>query len=364
MDKSKIEKYMRMAIRLAKKAEGETFPNPLVGAVIVKNGRIVGRGFHKKAGGPHAEIYALKSAGFRARGAALFCTFEPCVHYGRTGPCVDAIIQAGIKEVYAGMVDPNPLTRGKGLLWLRRHGLNVRVGFLEKDIRELNKPFVWAMINNRPLVTVKIAESIDGKAATRSGESRWITDAETRRYSHDLRRFYDGIMVGINTVLRDDPFLELSAGPATHVLRKIIVDSRLRIPLSCRLLKTKQPVIVAAVKKNRKKEALLARAGVCVIHVRSKNSRVDCKDLLEKLHTLEIRNILVEGGATLIGSLLDQKLADKIFAFIAPKIIGGKYALSSIGGQGIDSLRSAIRLENIHFKRFKDDFLVQGDLRY
>jgi diaminohydroxyphosphoribosylaminopyrimidine deaminase/5-amino-6-(5-phosphoribosylamino)uracil reductase len=361
---ARVEKFMRLALELAAKARGETFPNPLVGAVIVKNGRLVGKGFHRKAGGAHAEILALQNAGVKARGAALFCTMEPCAHYGRTGPCVDEIKRAGIKEVYAGILDPNPLTNGKGVRFLRENGIRVQTGFLEAQIKRLNEPFIKVMTKGVPFVTIKIAESLDGKIATRTGESRWITNDRSRRYSHDMRRFFDGIMVGINTVLKDDPRLEPSKRFKAHRLTKIIVDSQMKMPLDAKLLKTGQPVVIAAVRKNKAKEETLIRKGARVLTNQSKKGRVDLGDLLRKLAALEIRNILVEGGSELIGSFLDERCADKALIFIAPKIIGGKDALSSVGGMGIASPGSAIRLENITYKKIDSDILLEGSLRY
>ena len=359
-----MKKYMGLALRLAAKARGETFPNPLVGAVLVRNGRVVGYGYHKKAGGPHAEIVALRKAARKARGAVLFCTFEPCAHYGRTGPCVDEIIRAKIKEAYVGMIDPNPLTKGQGIERMRRAGIKVRVGFLQDEVKRLNEPFVKAMVKGVPFVTIKIAESIDGKIATKHAESKWITNEASRKYAHSLRRFFDAIMVGINTVLRDDPGLQPSTRARDHRLTKIIVDSELKIPLTARLLKTKQPVIIAAVKKNKTKEIRLLKKGFRVIYTRSDKGRVDLRELLSQLHRLEIRNILVEGGSELIGSFLDKKLADKALVFMAAKIIGGRHALSSVGGEGADELRSAIMLEGVSLKKINGDFLFEGYLRY
>ncbi|HQP91675.1 MAG TPA: bifunctional diaminohydroxyphosphoribosylaminopyrimidine deaminase/5-amino-6-(5-phosphoribosylamino)uracil reductase RibD [Candidatus Omnitrophota bacterium] len=252
---SLVLRYMRIALKLAEKAEGATFPNPCVGCIIVKDNKIIGRGFHRKAGFSHAEVVALKSAGNRARGASLFCTFEPCAHFGRTGPCVDQIIKAGIKEVYIGMIDPNPLTRGKSIIKLKKSGIKVSVGYLQDEISKLNRPFIKAMTKGIPLVTIKIAESIDGKTATSSGESKWITSGISRKYSHDRRCLFDAIMVGSSTLLKDDPGLECS--DKAHNMAKIVVDSDLKTPPSARIFKTKQKVLIAAVRKNALKEERL-----------------------------------------------------------------------------------------------------------
>ena len=359
-----VKRYMRMAISLAESARGDTFPNPLVGAIVVKNGRVIGRGFHKKAGGPHAEIYALKEAGRYAQGANLYCTFEPCSHYGRTGPCVDEIISAGIKKVYCGMIDPDPITSGRGVEALRKSGISVSVGSFEDEIRLLNEPFIKAVTKGMPFVTVKIAESLDGKTATNAGESKWITSEPSRQYARLRRRFYDCIMAGINTVLKDDPCLEPSERFKGHKLIKVVVDSRLRIPLRARLLNTYQPVIVACVKKDILKENRLMQRGVLVIHTRSKKGRVDIKELLKKLSKLEIRNILVEGGSTLIGSFLDERLADKAIVFIAPKFIGGVNSQPAVGGDGVKRLSSAIKLNDVTIRRLSGDVILEGYLRY
>jgi diaminohydroxyphosphoribosylaminopyrimidine deaminase/5-amino-6-(5-phosphoribosylamino)uracil reductase len=359
-----IKKYMGQALELARKAIGETFPNPLVGAVIVKSGKVAGCGFHKKAGGPHAEIFALKQAGRKARGATLFCTFEPCVHTGRTGPCVEAIKRAGIKEVYIGMVDPNPLNRGQGVKHLRQAGIRVSLGYYQDQIEKMNAPFITAMTCQRPQVTIKVALSLDGKTATRSGDSRWITSRAARRLTHRRRRFFDAIMVGVGTVIKDDPLLEPDKADKGHSLTKIIVDSRGRMPLGARLLRTKQKVIVASVKKNIPRKKALERRGVSLIITKPDRGRVDLPELLRRLHELEIRNLLVEGGSELIGSFCDRRLADRAMMVFAPIIIGGRHAVGSIGGEGISSLRRAIHLKNEIFTKIGDNSLIEGDLVY
>jgi diaminohydroxyphosphoribosylaminopyrimidine deaminase/5-amino-6-(5-phosphoribosylamino)uracil reductase len=361
---AEVDRIMRQALMLAKKARGKTFPNPLVGALIVKDQKIIATGFHRKAGGTHAEILALKEAGGAARGAALYCTFEPCAHFGRTGPCVDEIIKAGIKEVFIGMVDPNPLTRGRGIRKLKRHGLRVKVGFLEEAIAAVNRPFIKAMTTGLPLVTIKFAESLDGKIATSAGESKWITHKESRRTAHEMRRFFDGIMVGIRTVCQDDPGLETLKNAAGHRLMKIIVDSTLRIPLTAKLLKTKQPVIIASVKRNKRKELRLRAKGADVVITKSKNGRVDLRALLKELHQREIRSVLVEGGSELIGSFMDERLADRACVFVAPSIIGGRRALGPVGGYGIRKLAQASRLAHVSMKKIEGDILIEGDLKY
>ncbi len=358
-----VNKYMKLALELAKKGEGKTFPNPLVGAVIVKNGRIIGRGFHKKAGLPHAEIVALKEAGKRAEGATLFCTFEPCAHFGRTGPCVDEVIRAGIKEVFIGMIDPNPITKGKGLKKLKKAGIKVHTGFLKDEIALINDFFIKAMVKKLPLVTVKIAQSLDGKTATATGKSKWITSYAARRHAHSLRSFFDAIMVGIGTVLKDNPRLECNSHD-NHGLVKIVIDSELKIPLSAKLFKTKQKVIIASIKKDKSKEFLLKKIGAKVIYTKPDKGMVDLRELMKKLNDLEIRSILVEGGSRLLGSFFDNKLADRIHLYIAPKIIGGEKSLSCIGGRGVVNLSSVTKVDKACEEKVGPDIFITGNLIY
>lgn len=359
---AEVKRFMRRALALARRAVGRTFPNPLVGAVIVREGKVVGEGYHHRAGAPHAEILALRRAGRRSRGASLYCTLEPCAHHGRTGPCVEAIIRAGIRRVYVATKDPNPVNAGRGLACLRQAGIFVRKGFLEDEARGLNEPFMHAMAHQRPLVTVKIAQSLDGRVATRQGHSQWITSASSRAHAHEARRFYDAIAVGIGTVLSDDPCLE--PADRDHVLTKIVIDSHLRIPLSARLLSTRQPVIVASVKKNLRKERELNQRGAQVFYTHARGGRVDLRDFLRQLHHKEIRHLLVEGGPTLIGSFLDARLADKLVAYVAPSLIGGAGALSSVLGRGVDSPSRAVRVVGMSCRCLKNDWLLEGRLLY
>ncbi|MDD5574393.1 MAG: bifunctional diaminohydroxyphosphoribosylaminopyrimidine deaminase/5-amino-6-(5-phosphoribosylamino)uracil reductase RibD [Candidatus Omnitrophica bacterium] len=357
-----IETYMRRALELASRAMGKTFPNPLVGAVVVKNGRVVGEGFHKKAGGPHAEIMALRQAGRMAKGGALFCTFEPCFHQGRTGPCVEAVLSSGIKEVYVGSRDPNPLTYGKSVRFLRSRGVSVTEGILEKQIRQLNEPFFCAMRRKRPLVTLKAAVSLDGKIAAGTGHSQWITSPAARRHARRMRNRYDAIAVGIRTVLKDDPELEPLDG--RHRLMKVIVDSSLRLPLRARLLRTKQPVVVATAVYRPAKEKFLVSRGVTVVHAKGRDGRVDLALLLKRLHVMEVRHLLVEGGAVLTGSFLDERLADKIVFYLAPLVMGGEKALAAIGGRGAESPQKAARIVGMGIEKIGRDLLIEGCLQY
>src|SRR6185369_12601402 len=253
--------YMRLALRLAERAAGRTSPNPMVGAVLVRGGKVIATGYHRKAGGPHAEIAALRRAGIKARGATLYLTLEPCSHYGRTPPCVDAVIAAGVKEVVAGMTDPNPLVAGKGFRRLRQAGIRVRSGVLEKESRALNEAFNNFITRRLPFVLLKLAATLDGKIATATGSSRWVTGGEARRFVHDLRNRFDAVMVGVGTVLADDPQLTCRIRGGRNPVR-IILDPRLRIPLKARVLNEPgKTIVVAGESASREKQKALEKHG-------------------------------------------------------------------------------------------------------
>ncbi len=354
--------YMSLAMRQAKLGKSETSPNPLVGALVVKRGEIIARGYHKKAGLPHAEVIAISAAGKRAKGAQLYVTLEPCTHFGRTGPCVNQIIDSGIKEVIVGTLDPNPVNNGKGIRILRKHGIKVKVGFLENQLRKLNAPFIKHITQKLPFITIKVGQSLDGRIATYRGKSQWITSDKARLCAHHIRKRFDAIMVGANTVISDDP--RLQARPATKCLTKIIVDGCLKISPQARLFGN-SPVIIATLKKNvnsktanKKKLAQQAQ----ILEVRTKQGRVNLRDMMKKLAERGITNILVEGGGSLIGSLFDECLVDRALFFISPKIIGGKSALSSVMGRGVADPNKAFKLKNVKFTRIGEDFLIEGDV--
>ncbi|MCX7927988.1 MAG: bifunctional diaminohydroxyphosphoribosylaminopyrimidine deaminase/5-amino-6-(5-phosphoribosylamino)uracil reductase RibD [Candidatus Omnitrophica bacterium] len=364
MDKNYLY-YMNLAMRLASKARGFTSPNPMVGALVVKNGKVIGKGYHQKAGQAHAEIIALDEAGSQAKGATLYVTLEPCAHYGRTPPCVDRIIHSGIRQVVVGMVDPNPLNNGKGIQILRNHNIKVVVGILEEKLRLLNEVFIKYITKRMPFVTIKVGQSLDGKISTRTGDSRWITSESARSYSHRIRQYYDAIMVGVNTILRDDP--KLDAWFAKRQPQKIVVDTTLSTPRQAKIFSGNSGVIIATVKTKPGQETenriLLAKQAT-LLECREKFGQVDLKDMLKKLAQKEIASILVEGGGTLIGSLFDERLVDKVMFFISPKIIGGKEAISSVMGKGIARLDKAITLNNVRLRRFREDFLIEGYPNY
>ena len=363
--KKSHEYFMKLALNLALKAKGRTSPNPLVGALIVKNGQVIGKGFHKQAGEPHAEVLALDEAGRAAKGAILYVTLEPCTHFGRTPPCVDRIIKSGIKEVIVGMVDPNPLNNGKGINLLRQNKINVEVGFLEEHLREINAPFIKYIVKRMPFVTVKIAESLDGRIATRNGDSKWITSDRSRAFAHRFRSDFDAIMVGINTVLRDNPKLDAWFSKRHPV--KIIVDSQLSTPAQANIFSNKAKVIIVTLptkpgQETENRNELAKKA--TILEVKEKSGQINLKDMLKKLAQLKITNILVEGGGTLNGSLFDERLVDKAMFFISPKIIGGKDAIGSVMGQGAYRVDRASKLINPKLKKIGEDFLIEGGLSY
>jgi len=354
--------FMHLAMQLARKARGKTSPNPMVGALVVKDGKIIAKGYHEKAGLAHAEIIALDEAGNKARGATLYATLEPCAHFGKTPPCVDRIIKSGVKEVIVGMVDPNPLNNGRGINILRQHKIKVEVGILEDQLKKLNEVFIKYITRKIPFVTVKVGQSLDGKIATRTGDSKWITSDKSRGFAHRLRQNYDAIMVGVNTVIRDNPTLD--SWFSRKKLIKIVIDSRLSTPQDAGIFSGNSQVIIVTLPISRGQETenreILAKKAK-ILEVREKEGQINLKDALKKLaQAFQISSILVEGGGTLIGSLFDEGLVDKALFFISPKIIGGKEAIGSVMGKGVSRADKAIRLKEIKFKRIGDDFLVEA----
>ena len=354
------EIFMREALRIARNAEGRTSPNPLVGAVIVRDGKIIAEGWHRQAGTPHAEIHALNMAGELARDATLYVTLEPCSHFGRTPPCARAIVDAGIKKVFAAMTDPNPKVAGRGVEILRTAGIEVEVGLLEDEARRLNEVFIKWVTEKIPFVTLKFACSLDGKIATVGGESQWISCEASRKFSHRLRDVNDGILVGIGTVLADNPSLTTRLVDGKNPAR-IIVDSNARTPLDAKVVTDGQARTFIAVTTNAPSEKIsaLKNRGVEIITA-GDGARVDLKILLRELAAREITSVLVEGGGTINFAMLSAGLVDKIFAFVAPKILGGKNSLSAIAGEGFAKLTDAVALENFSAEKIGDDFLLSG----
>lgn len=356
------EKYMRLAMQLAGNAIGRTSPNPLVGAVIVKDNRVVGCGWHRKAGTPHAEVHALNQAGELAQGADVYVTLEPCAHYGKTPPCAKALVEAKVKNVYGGLLDVNPKVAGKGFKILEDAGIHVEYGFLQDELRKQNEVFFKWIEHKKPFVVLKAAMTLDGKIATATGQSKWITNETSRAYGYKLRDIYDGIMVGINTVIEDNPMLTARVDGGKNPIR-IVVDSSLRIDINANVVQDKSAkTIVATTDKADKDKILKLQAqDVDVIVVdKDENDKVDIEKLLDILGQQNICSILVEGGATLSGSFVAKKLIDKVYFFIAPKIVGGKEAKTPVAGTGILNLQEALALKDIQFEKLEEDILIIG----
>jgi len=339
---------MRRALALAQRGEGETNPNPVVGCVVVKSGRVVGEGFHARAGGPHAERIALAQAGPRARGSTLFVTLEPCSHAAkRTPPCAPVVKAAGVRRVVVAMRDPNPRVDGRGLRFLRRAGLRVRVGVLEAEARRLNERFVVAQRKGRPFVLLKAALTLDGRIATASGDSKWITGVKERAAARGLRRLHDAVLVGIGTVLADDPLLLPSPGLARPFFR-VVLDSRLRLPLGARLVRTakRSPVLVLGHANARRRRALESR-GVRVRTDRDSPGPVDLRFALKALWAEGVRSVMVEGGAEVLGSFLEARLFDELALFRGPLLLGGRGSRGAFGGRNPGRMAEALRLERL-----------------
>lgn len=352
---------MREALRIAKNAEGRTSPNPMVGAVVVRDGKIIAEGWHRQAGTPHAEVHALNMAGGLAEGATLYVTLEPCSHFGRTPPCANRIVDAKISRVVAAMKDPNPLVAGRGLEILRAAGISVDVGILEEDARKLNEVFIKFITQKIPFVTAKFACSLDGKIATVAGESRWISCEEARHFTHELRDISDAIMVGVGTVLADNPSLTTRLEFAGKNPVRVVVDSLAKTPPDSKIICDGQAETIIAVTENAPAEKIsaLKNRGAQIITA-GNAARVDLKILMSELAEREITSVLVEGGGTLHFSLLEAGLVDKIFAFVAPKIIGGKNALTAVAGAGFEKLSDAVALKNVNLEKIGADILISG----
>lgn len=350
------ERFMRIALTLAEK--GNPSPNPYVGAVIVKERRILATGYHKKAGMPHAEIEALKNlrSPKDVKGATMYVNLEPCNHFGKTPPCTKAIIKSGIAKVVFAMKDPNPNVAGDGESELLKHGIKVKKGILENEAQKLNEIFIKYSKTKIPFVVLKAAMSIDGKIATRTGDSKWITGKKARVYGREMRAKYDAILIGINTVLKDNPTLTSRIKNANDPIR-IILDDRLRVPFNANVLKDSNAIIATSEKYKREKSEKIKRKGVKIIIAGKR--KVDLKKLLKKLGSLGITSVLVEGGSEVGGAFTDAKLVDKFIFFLAPKIIGGRDAKPAIGGNGIDKLTFAINLRIANVIKIGKDFFFE-----
>jgi diaminohydroxyphosphoribosylaminopyrimidine deaminase/5-amino-6-(5-phosphoribosylamino)uracil reductase len=355
---------MREAHSLAKSAEGRTTPDPMVGAVLVKGGRIISMGYHGEVATPHAEAWAIQKAGEEARGSTLYLNLEPCCDFANKNnpPCTDTIIRSGIKRVVASMIDPNPLVNGRGFARLKRHGIKVEVGLLEKEARHLNEVFVKYIRTKRPFVVLKTALTIDGKIATRTGASRWVAGPEALRYAHHLRNIYDAILVGIGNVLIDDPRLDVRRVEKVKDPVRIVLDSFARTPLRAKVLTTgtARTIIAVGPKAPRSKVESLAKKGAEILQVTAQNGLINIRELLKKLGEMKITSVLVEGGGEVNSSFIDARAIDKAYFFIAPKIFGGRDAKTPVEGKGVALPGQAKWLKNVYVDKVGADILISG----
>jgi diaminohydroxyphosphoribosylaminopyrimidine deaminase/5-amino-6-(5-phosphoribosylamino)uracil reductase len=359
---------MKMALELAEQGRGWTAPNPMVGAVIVKDGTVVGKGLHQAAGGPHAEIHALNDAGEKARGATLYVTLEPCNHTGRTPPCTQAILRSGIKRVIAGMKDPDPRVTGGGLAFLKSQGLDVSAGVCKDECRRLNEIFIKYVTRSLPFVILKCAATLDGRIATRTGDSKWITNPLSRQFVHELRHAVDAIMVGIGTVIKDNPRLttRLEARKGSDPLR-IVLDAHLSIPPDARLLNLtsdSDTLIVTGSTAPAEKRRSLERPGVRFLALNDDGGEIDLAALVRELGNMGVTSLLIEGGSRVNGSALRAGIVDKVYMFYAPKIYGGNDGVPIFAGPGVEIMGECMMLKGISVHRFEDDVMIEGYLKH
>lgn len=357
------EEYIKIALKLARRGLGWTSPNPMVGAVLVRDDRIIGQGYHRRFGGNHAEINALQNASADPSGATLYVTLEPCCHYGKTPPCVDAIIKNRVQKVIIGTLDPNPQVSGKSVRILTERGIEARVGVLAEECRDLNEPYFKLMTTGRPLVTLKFAQTLDGRIATTSGDSRWISSEAFRKMAHRLRAINDAILVGINTVLADNPQLTVRLVRGRNPTR-LILDSRLRTPLNCEIVRTRDvaPVIIATTAQaDKEKVSRLRELGIDILEVQSDESGgIALNHLLQMLGQRNISSLLVEGGGKIITSFLRQKLADRVVVAVAPRILGK--GINAVGELDIARLSQAFKLTFQKISRAGADIVIEASV--
>jgi len=361
------ETIMKLALDLAAKGIGFTSPNPMVGAVLVKDGKIVGTGYHHGAGKAHAEVNAIDDAGPLAKGAVLYVTLEPCNHAGRTPPCTQKILAAGVREVVAAMRDPNPDVAGGGIDYLQQRGIPVRWGVCEAEARKLNESFIKYVTTRRPFVTVKCAATLDGRIATRTGDSKWVTGTESRAFVHRLRHAVDAILVGIHTIQRDDPSLTTRIeGESGKDPIRVILDTRLSIAEDANVLRLKSDsatLLISAAPVSdaqKKKKVRLEKKGVRIMEASLKQDRIDLDKLMNRLGAEGITSLLIEGGAEVIASALAAGIADKIFFFYAPKILGGDDGVPICRGPGPELMDRCVRVREMDVRRFGSDVLIEG----
>jgi len=359
------ERFMRRALGLAERARGLTSPNPLVGAVVVGGGVVVGEGFHEGAGRPHAEIVALAAAGEHARGATLYATLEPCVHYGRTPPCAPALIAAGLRRVVVATGDPDPRVNGRGLETLRAAGIDVAVGLLGDEAVRQNRVFLTSTRHGRPHVILKTAMTLDGRTADVHGASQWITGEAARREGHRLRSEADAIIVGVETALRDDPALTVRLEPPwPREPYRVVLDTSGRTPPTARLISAGTPsraVVVVGTRAPAERTRALEAAGATVVHVDESHARVDVARALVALFAREVRGVLVEGGSEIHAAFLEAGLVDRVAIFVAPRLLGGRAAPGVVGGSG-RALKDGVRLQDLAVRSVGDDLLIEADV--
>ncbi|MDX9691402.1 MAG: bifunctional diaminohydroxyphosphoribosylaminopyrimidine deaminase/5-amino-6-(5-phosphoribosylamino)uracil reductase RibD [Acholeplasmataceae bacterium] len=354
--------YMKKAIDLADKGKGFVNPNPLVGAVIVKNGNIIGEGYHEQFGSAHAEVNAFLNATEDVEGAEMYVTLEPCSHYGKTPPCALKIIEKKIKKVYISQLDPNPLVNSKGVKLLKDAGIEVEYGILEDESRKQNEIFLKYIQTKKPFVALKYAMTLDGKIATRSGDSKWITNEKSRAFVHDLRNQYQAILVGVGTINKDNPKLNTRRNEVSRDPIRVIIDLNLDINMNSYVIETSetQPTIIyTSTHADQQKIALLKNLGVQIIQLEA-FPFFNLNDVLVSLGEQKIDSVLVEGGSQILGSFIEQKCADKAYVFIAPKFIAGSTGLSPVGGQGVLMMKDAYQLKHTTVKTFDEDVLIEG----
>ena len=354
---------MTHAIRLAEKGKGWVNPNPLVGAMLIKNRKVIGEGFHAFFGGPHAEVNAINNATESVQGSTLVVTLEPCIHQGKTSPCAPLIVEKGIAEVIIGMTDPNPLVNGKGIDYLVSHGVKVQSGVLDQEIKQQNEIFLKFITSHLPFCILKTAMTLDGKIATNTGESKWITGERSRKYVHDLRHQISAVMAGVNTILKDDPSLNVRReGKKNKDPLKIIVDSTGKIPLTANVLTHEPQLTIVATTSAMPAEKLkeLQRLGAQVVVCPANDKKVDLTFLMKILGEMEVDSILIEGGSTVAFSALRQGIVDKFIGFIAPKIIGGVDAPMVVGGEGFGALSDALKVHRLKIKKLGEDIYFEG----
>jgi len=361
------KRFMKMALEFAAKGRGFTSPNPMVGAVIVKDGNVVGKGYHKAAGKAHAEVNAIDDAGMDANGATLYVNLEPCNHTGKTPPCTEKILSAGIRRVVAAMPDPNPDVRGGGLDYLKSRGLKVAAGVCEDQARRLNEVFIKYVKTKRPFTIIKCAATLDGRIATRTGDSKWVTGEAARKFVHRLRHAVDAIMVGVNTVIRDDPMLTTRLNGALQKKgldpTRVVLDTRLRIPESAKLLRLgsdSDTLIICGPLVSGAKKARLEMQGAKVIESPVKDGLIDLDGLMDRLGALGLTSLLIEGGSRVIASALSAGIVEKIVFFFAPKILGGDDGAPVCRGPGPDLMKGCTPVKNIRVRRFGDDVMIEG----